>query len=334
MNKVFVIIVALMLLAGCGSNEGEGAGIYLDESAYIESEAGLGTRAPDIVTSESEGIEPIDSHPDTADNTDSDMPDFTQESSAYESLKAEFEKTLERTRQEGIYASNYVEYGVYIYELYSIFAEMLNYRESLDDFDTSRVYVIDESVGREITIVLGTVFTDGDTGYKVFEYGADGFPPNLLQIQIFDKETVDSQLLYSYWSGEGGVSGKIVYYSFRQDSGRLFLTVVHKEKRALEHDSLSLVNYEINGRTISNYDALKEDAPEGKLRVTSRAAVGNYTVLCISYGSVGWHEGYDIDNDSQLRFEDNEFSFILNNEEKEEITLLFGDGFWEVIEDS
>ena len=332
MKKTFAIIIACVLLVGCGSSEGENAEVSSGDPAALISETYHGVGDSDTMASEAVSEGSVDSSPESTGSIDSDSQNTMPGSTTYGDIANEFENAIERTRREAIFASDYTEFGAYIYEIYGIFTEMLNYEESLADFEASKEYVVEERFGSKVSIDVVSVFTDGATGYRVFGFGADAFPPNLLRIQIFDKDTVESQHLYYYWSGEGGAEGGIVYCGFLRDSDRLFLIIIHKEKRVDGIDSYSLVNYEIEGRMIRNHNALKEEVLEDKWQVTSEVSLDDQTVLRIAYGGVSYFEGYDFDNDSRICFEDNKLTIALCNEDKDEISLLFSGGFWEVLE--
>ena len=331
MKKRFAVLITALLLTGCVPNW---SGTMGGTPCNPETEAGethIATDTSDALTHEVVSTGPGEPHPSETNDDSSHYPNAAAKVMQFDDLTVELENAISRLRRETEYANNPMEFGTYIYDIYSVFVDMLDYRESLDYFNESKEYPLGERGFVRILITAGSVFTEGGTCFRVIEFNADSFHPHMLHLQVFNNETVNSQNIYNYWSGEGGVEGKIVHYSFHHDQDRLYLTVIHKEKRTDGSDCYILVNYKIDGNAANNYDALRKEISNGTWTIRDDSSSENWTVLRVAYSGVSWFDGYNFDNDSQLCFEDNMLTIILNNKEKDEISLIFRDGFWDLL---
>jgi hypothetical protein len=97
--------------------------------------------------------------------------------------------------------------------------------------------------------------------------------------------------------------------------------------------SINLVNYEISGNEIDCYNALRNEVSEDVWVVASL----NLDSPNLPVGTVVTRitQTFPLRNDQinhDLRFENDTFTLTLDNEAKNRISLLFKDGFWEVLE--
>jgi hypothetical protein len=135
---------------------------------------------------------------------------------AYDEQKAAFE-AFTKLAEAG--------YEVPAWEIASIFEEMLKHRESLGYFSESREFSQWKYSYGEVSIDVGQVITSGATNCRILSLNGL-LQANRIYVQIFDNETINAQLIYEYGI-EGGVSGGIFYNGFRQNSGKLQLSIIH-----------------------------------------------------------------------------------------------------------
>lgn len=101
-------------------------------------------------------------------------------------------------------------------------------------------------------------------------------------------------------------------------------------------DSYYLVNYQINGKEIKNYNALKQEVYKDIWEI-NRESVGDESLpfdiitTKIAYVLKG-AEQYDDEIKTQMSFQDNILTIVLNNDNKDRISLLHKDGFWVVLD--
>ena len=272
-------------------------------------------------------------------DTGSDNPNANTEKNytkkTYAELKAEFENNIEQARQEPV-----DDYDVFLYHEESriIFEEMLNRKQSLEDFNGSIEYPHEKYSGYNLSIDVGSVFTDGKTTYRILMFTAHRYINRRMYIQIYDEESITSQLVFDYMA-EGGLGGETSYCGFIQDLGKNYLIIIHRsDDYSVGTFQYYLVNYEIDGKEIRIYNAVNGDFSKGIWTVSEinndnkeHYEITSTKIVC--YDRAFWIENWlDLKIlGSQEFFEDNILTIILNNESKDEISLLFKDGFWEVI---
>jgi len=176
-----------------------------------------------------------------------DNPDPDAET--YYALKAKLKHTIELAYAEEPRAP----WG-HFDEIRTIIEEMLKYRQSLDDFSESMD--IDENgyMGSEEIL---PVFSNGKTNYRISQVYVHGYVDFrvYMYIQIYDEESIESQCVYVFQSQFAGIE----YCGFRQDSNKIYLIIIEKQTYPEHISSYSLVNYEIVGKEVRNYNALRED---------------------------------------------------------------------------
>jgi len=251
-------------------------------------------------------------------------------------LKAEFERNLELAGGEEDGYWDWSEVWEYRRECQSIFEEMLDYRQSLDYFNESMPLLCKNELLNPLGhIDIWPVFSDGETNYRVLEFWAQGWPPyRMVYIQIYDEMSVESHIVDVYVN-EGGVLDEIIYCGFEQAQNKTYLTIIHKVTTV---DPIRIrfkfANYEIYGKEIRNYNALSEEFSNTIWRVSGSYFDYyelTYTELCYVPGRPYELSDYSWCFNTQYSFENNILTITMDNEEKDEISLLFNDGFWEVV---
>ena len=351
MKRTITVLLTILLLSGCsqsapvstepGTQDTPPSRTVSTEVTAPDSPpretAGMELTTPDTPPRETVSAPQITpdifelSPPDALVGIDLDNPNRYKEK-PYDELKADFENYIELARQEPVN-----DYFILLFQKESllIFEEMLNHRHSLEDFSESIEYPYEVYTGYTIYIDVGPVFTDGKTTYRVLEFTAHRHISIRVYVQIFDEESIRALLVYSYYS-EGGVGGETIHCGFIQDYNENYLIIIHKETNyAAGIIKYYLVNCMLEGKEIIKYHALNKEFSKGIWTVSGESNAINYepTSTIISYSEVAfWPEHWwDLEYDSQESFKDNTFTIILNNDAKDEISLLFDDGFWEVI---
>ena len=250
----------------------------------------------------------------------------------YEELKAEFEKYIEIARNSPV-----DDYNIYLQQMeaFVIFKEMLNHRQSLEDFRDSIEFAFpdEELSGYSVLIDVDSVFKDGSNTYRVLRFTAHRYISRLIYIQIYDEESLVSHYVYGYIE-EGGIGGEIVYCGFKQEHGKTYLVIIHREDNP-NTTEYYLVNYEIDGNEIHKYNALKNEVAKGIWNISETNHWGERGMhIRVAYSDwveeeEDWWSILDINNHAS--FENNKLTIVLENEEKDEISLIFKDGFWEVV---
>jgi hypothetical protein len=319
LNKIAIALLSIVLiLSGCTSDKT--TSIDLDNK--------------NSMVNETIGIEPTNLSPKSKVST-SPKGQGVKSEETYCELRTDFNRGIERAKWEIVHGDKAWDLISCIAGIRESFANMLSYRQSLDDFDESMEFEFDDRFGSKISIDVGSVFTDGETHYRILTFSSDNFADIRLYIQVFDEETVVAQCIYKYWSGEGGVEGRIEFCGFQQDTDKVYLVIIHSEC-VIGHNSYCLINYEIMDREIKNYGALREKIAYGIWTVEEEFVIDESIPFEAKITKVAcgraWKELLNFDNNSQLFFEDNTLAIILDNDEKDEISLLLKDAFWEVID--
>ena len=336
MRRVMAVFLFVLLMTGCTNStpsETESLDIVSDEPTMIT------LNTVDITPSEAIDIPSniMETFPGEIVNTESDAPEAPPvetdnaspdsiERKDYYELKAEFEKEIEKAIQKD-------EIG-YAWGIMQVFEEMLNYRESLEDINKELGSFYSKSDDFKMWIYEAAVFSAGNTNYRVLMFGAWNIPLDGLYIQVYNDEYVESYKLRQYVH-EGGTYDSMLYCGFIQETNKNYLVIIDKTYHEASDDTTyTLVNYEINGKDINNYTALKEDVSTGVWTVKEIYDESyNTTSVRISFSHVAlwpdswWDPGYD----SEESFSGNAFTIFLNNQGKDEVTLLFSDGFWEIL---
>jgi len=254
-------------------------------------------------------------------------------SEVYLRSKIEFENAIEFAVQKSMSYASKVR-GIeldYDWGILQSFEEMLQYRESLEDANESLGLLLSERYDFPVWISDVAFFTDGGINYRLLLFGSLGLPLDRLYIQIYDNVYYEFCSFGDYVH-EGGTSQSLLYSIFLQDSDRNYMVIIDKEEHeATETITHYITNYEIKGMDIVSYIALKEELSEGIWQVTGESRYYDHLSSVKIYNSDtrSWPENWW---SSQETFEDNIFTIILNNESRDEISLLFQDGFWEVIQ--
>jgi len=244
----------------------------------------------------------------------------TSEAKDYYELKAEFERIIELAYAEEPRAP----WG-HADEIRTIFEEMLNYRQSVDDYNESMDIDENRYMG---WINVWPVFTDGETNYRILEVYVHGYVDFrvYMYIQIYDETSIESHCIYMFMSEFAGIA----YCDFRQESNKTYLIIIKRQTYPEYISNYFLVNYEISGKEVRNYNTLKEEFTNSIWTVSKDVYDDYFQVTRIEVDSMinkpSKHGEY-----SQWSFEDNILTITLDNEAKDEISLLFKDGFWEVV---
>ena len=102
-----------------------------------------------------------------------------------------------------------------------------------------------------------------------------------------------------------------------------------------------IVNYELDGREIRNYNALREGVVSNNVWTVIEEFYDSvndneylpYSVITRVLLTDTYNETLSQDTNGQLSFEGNKLTITMENDAKDEIFLLFVDGFWEVVEE-
>jgi len=261
---------------------------------------------------------------DTGCNSDAES------STAYSVLKADFESNLEFAISEvEKEISSWTSIFSYLAHSSRLFEEMLNYRQSIDDYPESVELAYVHDGFNLLSIDVGPTFSDGRTNYRIITLATATTLMVQMFIQIFDEETVVSQRVYGYQI-EGGVFGEIVYCGFRQEADKLYLIIIHREEVLDGEDGYNLINYEIIDFEATIYSALRENFSVDNWIVYEAFCQNeflpfkaNITRISRTASMHNWSVAY-----SSASFVDDILTVALENEEHEKISLLFEEGFW------
>ena len=344
--KKIAVLLIVLLMAGCAPSEPVSVKTSSPDTAPSKPFS-IETDSPDATPSGPVSVET--SSPDTAPskpfNIETDSPDAApsepdnsdrnnEEKNDYYELKTEFEREIE-LKVQGTYVG-------YAWGIFEAFEEMLQHRQSLED--------VNEEMGRfyseqyddfRMTVDVTAIFTYGKINYRILLFSAWYLPLDRMYIQIYDDEYFESRCINEYIH-EGGIYQIMLYCGFIQDTDKNYLVIINKEYNdAVDIVNYYLVNYEVDGKDINNYAALKQDVSKGMWKVNGifndyyemASTKISYSNAYDKFGLEYWGE---MDYDSQESFEDNVFTVIgtflyQDNELEDEISLLFMDGFWEVM---
>ena len=158
-KKTIIIFVVLLLLAGCEKS----APLNTDEPDPIQ-------RTPISAEPEPAPSIPIDSEPDTPD----------PEMDIYSTLQEELERniTLMETAPD---SQNYAR------EIISVFTEMLNHRQSLEDFGESMSLVNDGGYSAG-WIDIWPVYSCGETNYRILKLRTNTIADEKMYVQIYNDD--------------------------------------------------------------------------------------------------------------------------------------------------
>ena len=335
MNRRFMHLICFALLiatlascSGTSSEFSEGPDISYD------TEQSPRDSTPNETTDNNLGIPsvstPIPNESDINETNNSDEKSQGSDYSklTYDELKAEFEKNIERARQKPVDDNN-----IYLHqwECLLIFEEMLNHRQSLDDFSEYVEFPYETYTGYTVSVNVDSVFSDGKTTYRILKFTAHRYIRRRMYIQIYDEETLISQYVYGYLV-EGGIGGEIVYSGFQQEQNKTYFAIVHREDTPTT-TNYYLINYEIDGKVFHKYNALRDEVRKG-IWTISEADYWSDGAMNIRVSYSDWSEEESwwtfsgVENHAS--FENNKLTIVLENEYKDEISLIFENGFWEV----
>jgi len=345
---VLVIILVLYVLTGCNATDDTGGNLVLTPSAESVSQPVFESNPPspqpksdDLKVTETEKplSENIDSDPDTLINmpagVESTVPDNqgNESEKSYDELKDEFERIVE-IAESGVEIS--------IWEIAKIFEEMLNFRQSVEYFSESLEFSGWRYSYGKPSIVVGSIFTDGNVNCRVITlFGL--LPVHRIYVQIFDEESIQSQCIYAYYI-EGGASGGKIHFDFRQHPEKILLNMIFWEYSIAWSDLdetyegynhyVIMVNCEISGNEITYYSALRNNISDGiwkieKVLLNDTFLFSDPIVVTQISQTCSWP--FETINEEPT-FEDDILTIVLNNADNDKISLLFIDGFWEVVE--
>ena len=350
MKKIILVLIISLLMTGCLpsepiSTETSSPGVAPSESVGTE------TSSPDAAPSESVGTEtssqgaaPSESvgaetnSPDTDPGESDNAGSSNENEKDYYKLKTAFEYEIEHALLE------YTTQGCldgYPWGIFRAFEYLLQCRQSLDEVNEEMGYFYNEKYDDFYMFIEEiAVFNDKETSYRILLFGAWYLPISRMYIQIYNEEYYESRAINEYVY-EGGTYQEVLYCKLVQESNKNYLAIIdyeyHEASNTITH---YLINFEVNGKEIRNYAALKDDEINGvwsfkNIEDTSLQTVR--TVITYNYRTFGPEFWYDLESDSHESFKNNILTIDLSilyqgNEFKGELSLLFKEGFWEVIE--
>lgn len=256
----------------------------------------------------------------------------TERDNAYLELKAEFYRAIEHAKKGS--SGEYIdpEVTTHLDEGRKYFEEMLQYRQSLDDFSQTTEIVYSEKHGSKVLIAAEPIFVAGDTNYRLIMFSADNLSAVRVYLQFFNENSLKSQCIYVYYIDPN--DSEIIYSDFQQDAENLYLTIIQKERNYdTSADNYYLVNYKIDEAEITNYSALKKAISQDGWTIDEVSIVDDSIPLQVSVTKIAYElaepELFDPNIGSKASFQKNKLTIALNIEAKNEISLLFKDGFWE-----
>ena len=304
MKKTITILMLILFMTGCSTSKPVSTELSIQEAMPSES----ASTSPNN----------LDAMPSESANTSPSNLDANQEKTFFE-LKAEFEDNIELEKQAlSSGSSSDTHWTTYSANNIRVFEEMLDCRQGMEDF-------IEWIKTSQLRINVEASFVDGGTNYRIIKY-FPGYPPIFrMYIQIFDEDSLESQLVYAY-QHEGGIEGDIPYCGFQQGYNSVYLIIIHRVYGINTTPGYYLINYELDGKVIRNYNALREEISD-----SSWELMEELTNLGVIVTKITRDNRLDLSNSHIMAFDDNVLVLIVNNEEKDEISLLFGDGYWEQI---
>ena len=304
MKKTIVILILVLFVAGCSASKPDSTDLSVPDVMPSES-ANASLSLPDVM-------------PDESANDSQNSSNANLEKTFFE-LRAEFENNIELKMQAfNNGSSSDTHWTTYSANNIGVFEEMLSCRQGMEEFNE---WIKAPSLGIDVE----ASFVDEDTNYRIIKY-FPGYPPIFrMYIQIFDEDSIESQLVYAY-QHEGGIEGDIPYCGFRQGYNSVYLIIIHRVYGVNASPGYCLINYELDGTEIRNYNALREEILESPWTLKEEL-----TDWGIVFTKISHDKSHDLSGNHIMAFEDDVLVLIVNNEEKDEISLLFSDGYWERI---
>ena len=336
-KKLVSIILAavILLIAGCTSAPSE---------PFI-SDSGNPSIAPSeslpIMPSETSSIDtnpPVTATivPSETTSTNTDALD-TEVDMAYNELMAEFEKNAEIKQLQYLnHDPDILHWTYYSSESRRCFEEMLYYRQSLDDFNEYMRFPNVDADYAGVLIDAKPIFSVGETSYRIITFDAGWPPMTYMYIQIFDDEYLETHLVETFVY-EGGGYSNIAYCDFHHQSGRTYLIIVKKVVHLVVRNispEYHLVNYELNGRDLRNYNALHKGSSDSTWTIINEFYDNDFTsveTVTRILLTAAYTETLSQDVDGQISFEGNKLTITMENDARDEISFLFVDGFWEIL---
>lgn len=211
----------------------------------------------------------------------------------------------------------------YAGELSDAFAEMLGFRQSLKDF-FEPMNLTNDGAYSAGWIDVWPVFTQDGMSYRVVKLSVNSSANERMYVQIYNDDYFESQWIYEY-QNEGGVEGEIVFCGFVQESNATYLIIIHEESGIDSKNSCYLVNYEVYGSEIRNYEALYREYTN---EAWSVRGVNNRSLKLNRTEVTPLTSSY-LPGARRCVFDYNMFEVSLNNADNDVITLTFDNGFWE-----
>jgi len=262
---------------------------------------------------------------------------YNSTESNYTELKAEFDRYLGLAKQRVSDQGMGWDAISSLAQSRTAFEELLNHRQSLYDFRESMDYIYGNDSFGKVSIEVEATFTSGGINYRVLTYAADSLAATRMYIQFYDDETINSKCVYVYYNDADEV-GKILYCGFQHDSYKSYLIIISKGYSLGASYRYYVINYEIDGNNIRNYGALRKEVSDD-IWIVRGVSVSDETIPFDAVLTRLTHsylpdtvEIYNLDIDSKLTFESNKLVIVLNNDSEDGITLLFENGFWEIVE--
>jgi len=319
MKRTVTVLLLIILVAGCTPHE----------------PIGTETNSPDMIPSETVSTET--GAPDATPGEPENIDPGNDEKNVFYDLKTEFENEIKQ-------AALGISYD-WAWGIGRTFEEMLQYRQSLEDINEEFGAIYNERYDDFwMSIDVREVFTDGKTNYRIVLFSTMYLPYERMYIQIYDEEHFESKCIGEY-AQEGGSYEEVLYCSFINESNKNYLIIIEKEYYAVYEYAIIryyLVNYEIDGLIIKNYTALKEDGPIG-IWYFDELFSDYYGKASIRISYYDMTQGSNeaeyygsLDHYCRESFKNNKFTIMRtvndqDNKSKDEISLLFKDGFWEII---
>jgi len=363
-KKVVAVLIITLLVTGCTSGvqiniETGSPDIMPSEAASVEPSA------PGSTPSESISQKPntTDSSPSATANTSPNAPETTTPSpnepvgtslsrseanaqKSYDELKAEFEDAIDQMKKA---YSDYeaVDHHWTYYSQFAakMFEEILCCRESLEDFNEQVKFPLGNDGYIHVLIDVKPVFMGVETNYRIITFDPIYLPWETVYIQVFDDNDVETYIIDGFLR-DSGIWEFIEYSTFCQDLSNNYLIVISVQyfDTTLDDEAglvaFSIVSFKLEGDRIINYHALKDEkstdiwtvkkTDDSSFRSTSitnhigRARIeitNSFNWPLVNYTAF------------QTSFDNSTFTIYIKNEEVDElVSLLFKNGFWEVVE--
>ena len=240
----------------------------------------------------------------------------------------------------------------------AIIMEMLNHRESLEDFNETDGYIHREMPNSD-WLYVGPVLSDGTMNCRVVTLLATPYHERLIFAQVFNDETLETVFIHKTIL-EGGTWGRLLHFDFIRDGDKSYIVTVTEEWDFASYPVPVYYDYEIITHDISDLsnsvaEPLKEEVSHGVWSVTSHSYLEwNTSRIVISfddrelweaamfderYWPDVWKEELWYGVERTDRYSINDFSLIgnrltitLRNEEKSRLIMTLNEGIWEVTE--